>query len=127
MVAAGVIAGAIRLVVGLLRTPMLKEVWTKVLPWWAKPATLLGTTALFGLADALGFHQSWFLALGAAITGLGGAVVSHEWSALFKEAKTRKLQEERLSAVEALMTPPQGIRSPPDTVPDGKPMGSKPN
>jgi hypothetical protein len=134
MGAAAVIAGVIRGVVALLRTPLLKDVWQR-LPWWAKPSTLLGATVVLGTLDAFGFGQPWYLAVGSAITGLGGAVVSHEWQALFKEAMAEKAAEEAEAkktaaptAVDTILpdhTPPSGIHQV-DTIPDGKPTGSDP-
>ncbi len=124
MGAAAAIAGIIRSLVAIMRTPLFREVWTK-LPWWAKPTMLLAATAALGTADAIGFGQPWYLAIGSALTGLGGAVVTHEWQDLFKEAREAKAGEEALAAESIAHTPPNGIATPPDTVPDGKPV-SKP-
>lgn len=89
MGSAAAIAGMIRGLVALLKLPMLGEVWKKV-PWWVKPTILVVATLACGFTDALAMGQKWYLALGAAVTGLGGAVVSHEWQALFAEQKSVK-------------------------------------
>jgi len=93
MASAAAIAGIIRGLVALLRTPLLKDAWHRG-PWWAKPTTLLGSTAILGTLDAVCTGQAWYLAMGSAITGLGGAVVSHEWQDLFKEAMAEKAEED---------------------------------
>lgn len=134
MAAAAAIAGIIRGIVAILRTPLLKDVWHRA-PWWAKPTTLLGSTAILGTLDAMLLGQPWYLAMGAAFTGLGGAVVSHEWQDLFKEAMAEKAEEEAEAknataptAVDTILpdhAPPSGIPQV-DTVPDGKPTGSDP-
>lgn len=125
MAAAAAIAGIIRGVVAVLRTPLLKQAWQR-LPWWSKPTVLLGSTAVLGTLDAVLLGQPWYLALGSAFTGLGAAVVSHEWQALFKEAMAEKAEEE----AEAQKASPPAAEAPkefaqPDTIPDGKPT-SKP-
>jgi hypothetical protein len=112
MGAAAAIAGIIRGLVALLRTPLLKSVWDRM-PWYAKPATLLGATVLLGTLDAMGFGQVWYLAVGSAITGLGGAVVSYEWQDLFKEAAAAKKAQEAAEKLAVASTPPSGVLKPP--------------
>jgi len=89
MASALVIAGSIRGLVAMLRTPLFAGVWAK-LPLWAKPTLLVLLTGVGFAVDAFANGQPWYLALGAALTGLGGAVVSHEWQDLFREAKMTK-------------------------------------
>ena len=89
MASALVIAGSIRGLVAMLRTPLFAGVWAK-LPLWAKPTLLVLPTGVGFAVDAFANGQPWYLALGAALTGLGGAVVSHEWQDLFREAKMTK-------------------------------------
>ncbi len=81
MLSATVIAGLIRLLIGLTKTPLFGNVWAK-LPPLAKPGLLLALTAVGFFVDNLVVGQPWFLAMGSALTALGGAVLSHEWQNL---------------------------------------------
>lgn len=67
MAAAAAIAGIIRGIVAVLRTPLLKQAWQR-LPWWSKPTVLMGSTTLLGTLDAVLLGQPWYLALGSAFT-----------------------------------------------------------
>lgn len=89
MVAATILAGVIRLVIALLKLPMLGQVWKK-LPWWAKPLAMVALTGAGFFFDSLVMGQVWYLALGSALTALGGAVVSHEWQDLFRKDRVSK-------------------------------------
>jgi hypothetical protein len=88
------IATLVRTATAVAKSPALNGFW-KPLPWWGKIAFLLSVTAVGFMVDAFAMGQNWVLAAGSAITGLGAAVVSHEWQALFKEAmEEKKLEEE---------------------------------
>ena len=89
MMRSAVIAGAIRGIVAVLRTPLFGAVWYRG-PWWLRPVILMALTAGAALFDALALGQSWWLAIGSAITGLGAATVSHDWQSIWSKANAVK-------------------------------------
>jgi hypothetical protein len=93
MVRSAVVAGSIRGIVSVLRTPLFGSIWYKG-PWWLRPGILMGLTCAAFLFDALALGQAWFLALGSALTGLGAASVSHDWQSIWRKAQVAKKAKE---------------------------------
>ena len=118
MATAGIIAGVVRGLVALLRTPLFGGLWYRLKWWWARPAILLAMTTGGFLLDAVALGSPWYLALGSAITGLGIAVTSHEWQAVFRRAvAVRKAKENgEAEAPPDLDETPSGHLSGPDTM-----------
>lgn len=94
--AALTIGAVIRALTGALKTDALKGVWCKF-PWFAKISVLLGLTAICFFVDSLALGQNWMIAAGSALTGLFGAVTSHEWQSLIKEAQQEREEEQAAS------------------------------
>ena len=72
-----VIAALLRVIVPLLRSPMLKGIWTKA-PKWLRPIILCGIACTLGFADALSLGTSIPNAMLSALAAVGVAVSSYE-------------------------------------------------
>jgi len=72
-----VIAGFLRGIVPILKSPMLGQIWHKW-PKWLKPLILCGVAMLLGLCDALALGVPFSQATLSALSAVGIAVSSYE-------------------------------------------------
>lgn len=75
--AAGVIAGFLRGIVPILRSPIVGGIWTKW-PKWLRPLVLCGIAAGLGLLDALALGTPIMASMLSALAAIGVAVTSYE-------------------------------------------------
>lgn len=71
------IAALLRVIVPILRSPLMKGVWTK-LPKWLRPIVLCGIALILGIADSLALGTPMPQALLSGLSALGVAVTSYE-------------------------------------------------
>ncbi|HAW74303.1 MAG TPA: hypothetical protein DCW74_01035 [Alteromonas australica] len=72
-----VIAGFLRGVVPILKSPILGEIWNKW-PKWLRPLVLCAIAAFLGLLDALALGVPFTQSLLSAFAAVGVAVTSYE-------------------------------------------------
>lgn len=75
--AAGVIAGFLRGIVPILRSPIVGGLWEKW-PKWLRPLVLCSLAAALGLLDALALGTPVQQSLLSALAAVGVAVTSYE-------------------------------------------------
>lgn len=100
LLAITIIAGVLRMLVGLLKNPAVGSVWDKI-PWLAQWATLGVATALLSTADAFINGDDWKTALAV---GIGGLFTS--WGA--QKATTVNNKANVLLAVNNIPNSPKG-------------------
>lgn len=110
MLMAPVVAGLVRGSVGILRTPLFGRLWYRG-PWWARPVVLMMLTGLCAYLDTVALGTAWYLALGSAVTGLGVAVLSHDWQSIW--SKARAVQKAKAAGI---LEPPEMMFEPDDAV-----------
>ena len=71
------IAALLRVIVPILRSPLMKGVWT-TLPKWLRPIVLCGIALVLGIADSLALGTPLPMAMLSGLSALGVAVTSYE-------------------------------------------------
>tara|TARA_Y100000361_G_C11113588_1_gene319041 strand:- start:248 stop:541 length:294 start_codon:yes stop_codon:yes gene_type:complete len=72
-----VIAGFLRGIVPILKSPILGEVWKKW-PKWLRPLVLCAIAGLLGMLDAIALGVPFTQSLLSALAAVGVAVTSYE-------------------------------------------------